>query len=134
MNDRYKDMLFLSHPDSPRHPRMPWQDRAAQFSPFAALTGYEAALKETARLTDRFIELDEDRKQEIDRRLFYLQQHREEQIPVKIIYFIPDARKEGGSYRTMEGYVRKIEETSRSIWIKGIEIPIDRIYKIVFLS
>ncbi len=134
MNDRYKDMLFLSHPDSPRHPRMPWQDRAAQFSPFAALTGYEAALKETARLTDRFIELDEDRKQEIDRRLFYLQQHREEQIPVKIIYFIPDARKEGGSYRTMEGYVRKIEEISRSIWIKGIEIPIDRIYKIVFLS
>lgn len=134
MNDRYKDMLFLSHPDSPRHPRMPWQDRAAQFSPFAALTGYEAALKETARLTDRFIELDEDRKQEIDRRLFYLQQHREEQIPVKIIYFIPDARKEGGSYRTMEGYVRKIEETSRSIWIKGIEIPIDRIYQIVFLS
>ncbi len=134
MNDRYKDMLFLSHPDSPRHPRMPLQDRAAQFSPFAALTGYEAALKETARLTDRFIELDEDRKQEIDRLLFYLQQHREDQIPVKITYFIPDSRKEGGSYRTMEGCVCKIEETNRSIWIKDTEIPIDRIYQIVFLS
>lgn len=133
MNPKYEDMLHLPHPVSTAHPRMPLQDRAAQFSPFAALTGYEAALKETARLTDRFIELDEDRKQEIDRLLFYLQQHREEQVPVKITYFIPDARKAGGNYRTMEGYVRKIEETRRSIWIKDTEIPIDRIYQIVFL-
>lgn len=133
MNPKYEDMLHLPHPVPTAHPRMPLQDRAAQFSPFAALTGYEAALKETARLTDRFIELDEDRKQEIDRLLFYLQQHREEQVPVKITYFIPDARKAGGSYRTMEGYVRKIEENSRSIWIKDTEIPIDRIYQIVFL-
>lgn len=133
MNPKYEDMLHLPPPVSTAHPRMPLQDRAAQFSPFAALTGYEAALKETARLTDRFIELDEDRKQEIDRLLFYVQQHREEQVPVKITYFIPDARKAGGNYRTMEGYVRKIEETSRSIWIKDTEIPIDRIYQIVFL-
>lgn len=133
MNPKYEDMLHLPHPVSTTHPRMPLQDRAAQFSPFAALTGYEAALKETARLTDRFIELDEDRKQEIDRQLLYLQQHREEQLPVKITYFIPDARKEGGSYRTLEGYVRKIEETSRTIWIKDREIPVDRIYRIDFL-
>lgn len=133
MNPKYEDMLHLPHHVSATHPRMSLQDRAAQFSPFAALTGYEAALKETARLTDRFIELDEDRKQEIDRQLFYLQQHREEQLPVKITYFIPDARKEGGSYRTLEGYVRKIEETSRTIWIKDREIPIDRIYQIDFL-
>ena len=133
MNPKYEDILHLPHPVSTAQPRMPLEDRAAQFSPFAALMGYEAALKETARLTDRFIELDEDRKQEIDRLLFYLQQHREEQVPVKITYFIPDARKAGGNYRTMEGYVRKIEETSRSIWIKDTEIPIDRIYQIVFL-
>lgn len=133
MNPKYEDMLHLPHHVSTTHPRMSLQDRAAQFSPFAALTGYEAALKETARLTDRFIELDEDRKQEIDRQLFYLQQHREAQPTVKITYFIPDARKEGGSYRTLEGYVRKIEETSRSIWIKDTEIPIDRIYQIDFL-
>ena len=65
MNEKYKDMLWLPHPVSATHPRMSLQDRAAQFSPFAALTGYEDALKETARLTDHFVELDEDRKQEI---------------------------------------------------------------------
>ena len=65
MNEKYKDMLRLPHPVSATHPRMSLQDRAAQFSPFAALTGYEDALKETARLTDHFVELDEDRKQEI---------------------------------------------------------------------
>ena len=133
MNPKYNDMLHLPHPVSATHPRMSLQDRAAQFSPFAALTGYEAALKETARLTDRFIELDEDRKQEIDRQLFYLQQHREAQLPVKVTYFVPDSRKEGGSYCSLEGYVRKIEETSRNIWIKDTEIPIDRIYQIDFL-
>ena len=60
MNEKYKDMLRLPHPVSATHPRMSLQDRAAQFSPFAALTGYEDALKETARLTDHFVELDED--------------------------------------------------------------------------
>ena len=75
MNEKYKDMLRLPHPVSATHPRMSLQDRAAQFSPFAALTGYEDALKETARLTDHFVELDEDRKQEIDRQIGYLQQH-----------------------------------------------------------
>ena len=66
MNEKYKDMLRLPHPVSATHPRMSLQDRAAQFSPFAALTGYEDALKETARLTDRRIELDEDTKAMLD--------------------------------------------------------------------
>ena len=75
MNEKYKDMLWLPHPVSATHPRMSLQDRAAQFSPFAALTGYEDALKETARLTDHFVELDEDRKQEIDRQIGYGKDH-----------------------------------------------------------
>lgn len=65
MNEKYKDMLHLPHPVSATHPRMSLQNRAAQFSPFAALTGYDDALRETARLTDRFIELDEDRNRSL---------------------------------------------------------------------
>lgn len=133
MNEKYKDMLHLPHPVSPTHPRMALQDRAAQFSPFAALTGYDDALKETARLTDRFIELDEDRKQEIDRQISYLQQHRGEEITVKITYFVPDVRKDGGAYNTLEGCVQKIDENSRSLRIQGTEIPVERIYEIDFL-
>ena len=133
MNEKYKDMLHLPHPVSATHPRMSLQDRAAQFSPFAALTGYEDALRETARLTDRFIELDEDGKQEIDRQIGYLQQHLEETLPVKITYFVPDERKDGGAYHTLEGCVQKIDETDRSLRIQGTEIPVERIYRIDFL-
>ena len=93
MNEKYKDMLHLPHPVSATHPRMALQDRAAQFSPFAALAGYDDALRETARRTDRFVELDEDRKQEIDRQISYLQQHLLDTVPVKIIYFVPDEKK-----------------------------------------
>ena len=133
MNEKYKDMLHLPHPVSATHPRMSLQDRAAQFSPFAALTGYDDALKETARLTDRFIELDEDRKQEIDRQIADLQQHRGEAVAVKITYFVPDERKDGGAYHTLEGCVQKIDENSRSLRIQGTEIPVEKIYEIDFL-
>ncbi len=133
MNEKYKDMLHLPHPVSATHPRMSLQDRAAQFSPFAALTGYDDALKETARLTDRFIELDEDRKQEIDRQIGYLQQHPKDTIPVRITYFVPDAKKDGGAYRTLEGCVYKIDETTRSLRIRETEILVERILRIDFL-
>ena len=133
MNDKYKDMLFLPHPDSSRHPRMPLQDRAAQFSPFAALTGYDDALKETARLTEHFAELDEDKKQEIDRQLFYLQQHQKEHPKIKITYFVPDPRKEGGSYTVREGSVKKMDENERCLWIEDEKIPLDTVYQLDFL-
>lgn len=133
MNEKYEDMLYLPHPVSPTHPRMPLQDRAAQFSPFAALTGYDDALRETARLTERFIELDEDGKQEIDRQISYLQQHPLDTVPVKIIYFVPDEKKDGGSYTAVEGCVRKIDENTKSLQIQGTEIPVERIYGIDFL-
>ena len=124
MNDKYKDMLHLPHPVSATHPRMALQDRAAQFSPFAALAGYDDALRETARRTDRFVELDEDRKQEIDRQISYLQQHPLNTVPEK---------KDGGSYTAVEGCVRKIDENTKSLRIQGTEIPVERIYGIDFL-
>ena len=133
MKEKYKDMLRLQHPVSATHPRMSLQDRAAQFSPFAALTGYEDALKETARLTDHFVELDEDRKQEIDRQIGYLQQHMREELTVKITYFVPDTRKNGGAYNTLEGCVQKIDENSKSLRIQGTEILVDKIYQIDFI-
>lgn len=123
----------MPHPVSASRPRMPLQDRAAQFSPFAALTGYDAALKETARLTDRFIELEEDRKQEINLQIGYLQQHISEPITVRITYFEPDARKEGGAYNVLEGCVSGIDENNKSLRIREMEISIDRIYQVDFL-
>lgn len=132
MNEKYKDMLHLPRPVSATHPRMSLQNRAAQFSPFAALTGYDDALRETARLTDRFIELDEDRKQEIDRQLYYIHEHLTQKLPVKITYFVPDSKKEGGSYITLEGRVQKIDENLREIRMNDTEIPINKIYQIDF--
>lgn len=126
-------MLHLPHPVSAARPRMALQDRAAQFSPFAALTGYDDALRETARLTERFIELDEDGKQEIDRQISYLQQHPLDTVLVKITYFVPDEKKDGGSYTAVEGCVRKIDENTKSLQIQGTEIPVERIYGIDFL-
>lgn len=133
MNEKYKDMLHLPHPVSVSHPRMSLQDRAAQFSPFAALTGYEDALRETARQTEQFIELEEDKKQEINRQICYLQQHRNEKMIVKITYFVQDMRKSGGTYNVLEGYVYRIDENNRSLRICETEILIDRIYQIDFL-
>lgn len=132
MNEKYKDMLYLPHPVSATHLRMSLPNRAAQFSPFAALAGYDDALRETARLTDRFIELDEDRKQEIGRQLYYIHEHLTHKPPVKITYFVPDFQKDGGSYRTLEGHIQKIDETARKIRMNDTEIPINKIYQIDF--
>jgi hypothetical protein len=130
---KYDDIIGLPHPVSAKHPQMAREDRAAQFSPFAALAGYDDALRETARRTDRFVELDEDRKQELDRQISYLQQHLLDTVPVKIIYFVPDEKKDGGSYTAVEGCVRKIDENTKSLRIQGTEIPVERIYGIDFL-
>ena len=95
---KYDDIINLSHHVSSRHPQMPMMNRAAQFSPFAALTGYDDAVRETARLTDEKIELDEYEKEELDRKIQWLGSHLDEHIPVSITYFQPDDRKAGGTY------------------------------------
>lgn len=131
MTGPYDDMFDLPHPTSPKHPRMSIIDRAAQFSPFAALTGHEAAIRETARLTDRKVELDEDEKETLDRKLRILADHLAERPVVVITYFVPDEKKAGGSYEEAGGPVRKIDDLKRTVVLEdGHSISIDEIYEI----
>lgn len=107
---RYDDIIGLPHHVSRKHPQMPLLDRAAQFAPFAALTGHEAAIKETARLTEEEIELDENSKELLDFRLQQLQEHLSEHPEVTVTYFCPDEKKTGGAYETVTGVVKKVDE------------------------
>ena len=115
MSGPYDDMIDLPHPTSKKHPRMSIRDRAAIFSPFAALSGHGAAIAETARLTDPRMELDGDTKAEPDRRQAMLLEHIEEQPEVTVTWFQPDERKEGGAYLTVTGRLKKIDEAERTL-------------------
>jgi hypothetical protein len=129
--DTYEDIINMEHPTSKRHPRMTVYNRAAQFSPFAALTGHEEALKETARITDNKIELDENVKRELD---YKLQQilNKNDSIPnVQITYFKKDENKEGGAYLNICSKIKKIDEYKKTVeFIDGKEIFIDDIISI----
>lgn len=128
MRENYEDIIHLPHPTSKRHPRMTMINRAAQFSPFAALTGYDDAVKETARLTTSRIELDEYEKAELDGRLQMLREDIGNDKEVAFTYFVPDERKEGGSYVTVIGCVKKMDDYERQIILKdGRKIPFDEI-------
>ena len=109
MSGQRDDIIRLPHPDSPRHPRMSLYDRAAQFSPFAALTGHSAAIAETGRLTDHRAELDEYEMVRVDAELQRLQELLPGRPTVSITYFVPDERKNGGSYQTVTGEVKRID-------------------------
>ena len=113
MSGPYDDMIDLPHPTSKKHPRMSIRDRAAIFSPFAALSGHGAAIVETARLTDRRMELDEDTKEELDQKQAVLMEHIEEQPEVTVTWFQPDERKEGGAYLTVTGRLKKLDKIRR---------------------
>lgn len=127
----YEDMLHLPHPVSTAHPRMPMLDRAAQFSPFAALSGHGAVIMEAARLTEARTELDESRKSVLDFRLQLLKEHIREQPEASIVYFKADDRKAGGAYLTASGAVRKIDEYERRIRMAdGTVIAIEDIFNI----
>lgn len=115
MSGKYDDIIHLSHPTSKKHPRMPISDRAAIFSPFAALSGHGAAIAETARLTERRMELDEDTKAELDQKQAVLLEHIAEQPEVTITWFQPDGRKDGGAYCTVTGQLKKIDEVERTL-------------------
>lgn len=129
---RYDDIINLPHPTSAKHPRMPAIDRAAQFSPFAALTGYDAAVKETARLTDQRIELDEYAKAALDERLRIVQDNIREHPEVTVTFFLPDERKAGGAYVDHTGCVKKVDTYQNYlVMIDGAEIPI---YEIIDLQ
>ena len=127
----YDDIIQLPHHVSTRHPQMPLADRAAQFSPFAALTGHEAAIQETARLTDTFIELDEDRKEQINEQLQLLRENQSQKPEIKVTYFQPDIRKDGGAYVTVCGRVRRIDEYGHQMLLTdGTVLAMERIFSI----
>lgn len=128
---KYDDMIDLPHPSFARHPRMSMIDRAAQFSPFAALTGYEDAVKETARLTETRTELTEAAKLEISSQIQMLLKNIRQEPLATVTYYVPDERKAGGAYHTVTGPVRKIDLYERMIFLKsGEEIPIDEIFEL----
>lgn len=128
---KYDDIINLPHHEPANHPRMSVSDRAAQFLPFAALTGHNAAILETARLTDQKAELDELRKEELNEHLHLLKTLLVQKPQVSITYFVPDARKKGGSYLTITGTITKIDEIQRQITMEnGTMIPVDDIYEI----
>ena len=124
----YDDIIHLPHPTSPRHPRMPMVDRAAQFSPFQALTGYGEAIQETARLTGEKVELTEDEKTVLDKKLRLLTNTGDE---VAFPYFQPDGKKSGGTYVTVLGAIKKLDLLEgRLVLADGTAIPIDDILEI----
>ena len=131
----YDDIINMPHHVSTTHPQMSMHDRAAQFSPFAALTGHGDAVKETARLTDEKLELTEDEISALNQKLNYLTEHADERPEITVEYFVPDERKSGGAYITITGNFRRIDEYSQSIiMISGEEIPIKDILVISFTS
>ena len=133
MNDnkdihRYDDIINLPHHQSATRPHMSNYDRAAQFSPFAALTGHDAAIKETARLTDERLELSEEVIAQLNEKINIIRNNIGIEQNVSITYFVPDAKKAGGSYVTCVGIVKKIDEYEHTIiMMDQTVIPIEQI-------
>lgn len=124
----YSKIINLPHHQSATRKRMSNYDRAAQFAPFAALTGHDEAIKETARLTDDYMEMGEDRLGELSAKIQLLIDKLSEQPEITVVYFIPDERKTGGSYAEKTGIVRIIDEYERKlVFYDGDKILIDRV-------
>ncbi len=125
---KYDDIINLPHPTSKNHPRMKNIERAAQFSPFAALTGYDSAIKETARITEAHIELDENEKARLNCQIRLLLEKLPTNPFVAITYYVPDSRKDGGAYQTVSGNIKKIDTCERFIVLcDETKIPIDEV-------
>ena len=121
----YDDIIDLPRPKS-KHEPMPMSDRAAQFSPFAALTGYGDAIDETARLTDVRIELSEEERAELDYKQQYLSTL--DAPTVSVTYFVPDERKSGGAYVTHTGALKRIDEVERAmVFADGTRVDMDEV-------
>ena len=126
--DPYEDIINLPHHVSPTRPRMSRADRAAEFSPFAALSGYGDAVKETARLTGQRIELDESAKAALDEKLRLLAEVIEDRPETAITYFLPDRKKTGGEYVTVSGRVKRADSVQRElVMMNGTRIPVEDI-------
>ena len=125
---KYDDIINLPNPTPTCRPRMSALDRAAQFAPFAALTGYEAVVAEAARLTDDRLELSEDMKIILNDKMQMIVDNLDKEPFVTIKYFVPDKRKAGGAYVEVSGIVKEIDEHERCIVMTdGIKIPIEQV-------
>ncbi|MBR2598460.1 MAG: hypothetical protein IKE09_07945 [Clostridiales bacterium] len=131
----YDDIINLSRPQYHDLPPMPIHDRAAQFSPFAALVGYDAAVEETARLTDSRREMEEDEIDELNRQLSELNKRLSERPRIRVTYFIRDRKKEGGRYASKVGNARTIDQAeNRIIFTDGESVPVKDMYSVVFIE
>ena len=127
----YEDIIHLPHHVSSTHPHMPVSDRAAQFAPFAALTGYGDVIKETARQTDAKPELSEDEKEILDYKIQLACGLPGEKPGVRITYFVPDEKKSGGAYHTAKGRIRRINSDAGQVVLEdGMQIDLDCIVDI----
>lgn len=131
----YDDIINLSRPQYHDLPPMSIHDRAAQFSPFAALVGYDAAVEETARLTDSRREMEEDEINELNRQLSELNKRLSERPRIRVTYFIRDKKKEGGRYASKVGNARTIDQAeNRIIFTDGESVPVKDMYSVVFIE
>ena len=137
----YLDILYLEHPEPKNHKRMSREARAGQFSPFAALTGYDEQVKETARLTSKKIDLDDEEKEQLSNKLNLIEFHLKEEKEITVTYFIPDLKKSGGKYQDKTGIVRKIDLYNNKLIFKDktkiniediVNINIDNLEKTYF--
>lgn len=133
MSGKYDDIINLPHPTSKKHPRMSRQNRAAQFSPFAALTGYEAEIREIARQTEKKKQLSEDQWDMLNEKIMELLKLPHKPVRAVVTYFVPDPKKEGGTYRKKDCYIDKISMEKRVLLLENREkIFFDEIWDIEF--
>jgi hypothetical protein len=133
MVEEYDDIIDMAHPEPKNHPRMSMMARAAQFAPFAALTGYDAVIHETARLTDQPVELEEYDHDRLNRRFAELMENLEEHPVISVSFFKPDEKKAGGRYVSASGYLKKIDTYAQLLILEdGTSIPLLAIVDIQF--
>ena len=131
MTGPYDDIIDLPRPVSRKHPPMPMMKRAAQFLPFAALTGFEGEIAEAARLTETAPELSEDALAALDEQLSLLRQLLPDQPRVTVTRFLPDERKTGGHFETLTGRVRRLDEAGRTLrFTDGTTIDLDTVVEL----
>ena len=133
MSGKYDDIINLPHPTSKKHPRMSRQNRAAQFSPFAALTGYDAEIREIARQTEKKKQLSEEQWDILNEKIMELLKLPHKPVRAVVTYFVPDPKKEGGTYRKKDCYIDKISMEKRVLLLENKEkIFFDEIWDIEF--
>ena len=129
---KYDDIINLTHHISKKHPRMSLEARSAQFAPFAALTGYDEVIRETARLTNKRIEINEEMKAILDEKLLMIKAQIQSKPGITVTYFVSDSKKDGGKYVNVTGKVLKIDDYKQKIILENkTEIPISEIIEII---